>query len=323
MKIESAQVSMMNKHEEKRQVIEKRTEVTSPDEIASLEGSDMTQLESVQVDDELSMQAGAKMYILKLLIQKLTGKDVQWYDDVIETDVSHHGTSNAVSNAENLDREQPPAVQIIVDRYTNESQSNALRVDGQIRLESGEQIDFVFKAEFAQSYSSYQRTIESVDMKDPLVISFNNKSVELDKEDMRFDIDADGQQDSFAHLKKGYGFLALDLNKNSKVDDGKELFGALSGNGFADLAQYDKDKNGFIDENDDVFDSLRVWVKNIDEDKLLSLDEAGIGAISVTNVETPLNIRESGELKGAVRRSGFYLDDKGTPNLIQQVDYVV
>jgi hypothetical protein len=113
---------------------------------------------------------------------------------------------------------------------------------------------------------------------------------------MQFDIDADGEQDNIAQLNAGFGYLALDQNGDNKINDGSELFGALSGNGFADLAQYDQDKNGYIDENDDIFDQLQIWVKNENEDKLVSLKEAGIGAIATENVDSPMNIRsENGD----------------------------
>ena len=110
----------------------------------------------------------------------------------------------------------------------------------------------------------------------------------------------------------------------AKIDDGQELFGALSGNGFAELSQYDEDGNGFIDENDVIFDSLKVWIKNNQEDKLISLDEANIGAIATQSVNSPLNIRNgNGELKGAIRESSFYLNNDGNVGLIQQIDFVV
>ncbi|KZN31646.1 hypothetical protein [Pseudoalteromonas luteoviolacea] len=320
MKIESAQVNIVNKHEGHTHVYEKRTEIHEANETVAPE---LVQESIAPSEDELSMQTSAKMYILKLLIQKLTGKDVEWYDDVVGKEVSHLEMSRLMERVEGGETEQSTPTQIIVERLTNESQSNALKLDGQITLEGGQRIDFAFKAMFEQSHTSYQKTIENVNMKDPLIISFTNKSVELDRENMQFDIDADGQVDSFAYLKEGYGYLALDLNGNDKIDDGRELFGALSGNGFADLSKYDQDKNGFIDENDEVFSSLKVWVKNKGEDKLLTLNEANIGAVALQNVDTPLNIREQGELKGAVRKSGFYLDEQGNPNLIQQVDYVV
>ncbi|WP_125779719.1 hypothetical protein [Pseudoalteromonas rubra] len=327
MKIENAQVNMSNKHEGQTHVYEKRTEITpasttqSDNPALSDNGGQALQGEVAEVDssaNELDMQTSARLYILKLLVEKLSGSEVQWYDAVVGKDISQEEMSEIVSAAE-----ETPPTEVLVERLMHESQSNVFKADGQIRLENGQQISFAFKSVFEQSHTSYERIIENVNMKDPLIISFTNRAVELDTERMDFDIDADGQSDNFAQLKKGYGYLALDLNQNNRIDDGKELFGALSGNGFADLAQYDDDGNGFIDENDAIFDSLKVWVKNKAQDQLVSLSDANIGAIALQNADTPMNIRTDGQLQGAIRKSGFYLDENGKPGLVQQVDYVV
>ena len=179
---------------------------------------------------------------------------------------------------------------------------------------------------FSQEYERLStEVVRAEELKDPLVISFSTKPVALSDEKMSFDIDADGQADQIAQLQQGYGFLALDKNGDNQINDGSELFGALSGNGFADLAQYDNDQNGYIDENDDIFDQLSVWVKNEGEDKLMSLKDAGIGAIATENVDSPMNIRDSkgDERLGVIQKSGYYLNEDGKAGLIQQMDYVV
>lgn len=51
-------------------------------------------------------------------------------------------------------------------------------------------------------------------------------------------------------VRPGGVFLALDKNGDSVINDGKELFGAATGQGFKELAIYDSDKNYWIDEND-------------------------------------------------------------------------
>ena len=64
----------------------------------------------------------------------------------------------------------------------------------------------------------------------------------------------------------GY-FLALDKNKNGKIDTAEELFGAAvkNKNGFDTLAQYDDNKDGWIDKADKIFSRLVLWK----EDKLI------------------------------------------------------
>lgn len=213
-----------------------------------------------------------------------------------------------------------------VTQYQYEKQSNFVEFSGSIERENGDSINFSMAVGFSQEYEKLStEVINREELKDPLVISFSTKPVALSNEKMSFDIDADGQEDEIAQLKQGFGFLALDKNGDNKINDGSELFGALSGNGFADLAQYDDDQNGYIDENDAVFEQLSVWVKNEGEDKMVSLKDAGIGAIATQHVDSPMNIRdaESGDKLGVIQKSGYYLNEDGKAGLIQQMDFVV
>ena len=309
MKIESANVKLENTYVGEFVSERRETPITPPSEpsVQKVEHS----LEDISLEDD------AKIHILKLLIQELTGKEIDWFD---KNEMEQRDPSQPVE----ADTSQPDGpIEVIVERLNHEHQSNDLKLAGELKLESGREIRFEFKLAFEQTHTEYQRTIETINMKDPLVISFTNKPVSLSARDHGFDIDADGEQDKIAHLDKGFGYLALDRNNNGKIDNGNELFGALSGNGFNDLSQYDEDTNGFIDENDSIFQSLHVWVKNENEDQLISLSDANIGAIGLQHAQTPLNIRNDGELKGAVRQSGFYLNNNGQVGLLQQIDLVV
>lgn len=122
-------------------------------------------------------------------------------------------------------------------------------------------------------------------------------------------------------LESGSGFLVLDLNGNGAVDDGAEMFGPVSGDGFAELASYDLDGSNWIDEGDPVFSELRVWVRNPGEDSLLSLADTGVGAIHLGRTATPFSLTDSGnQLLGAVRTTGLYLREDGTAGAVQQLD---
>ena len=119
-------------------------------------------------------------------------------------------------------------------------------------------------------------------------------------------------------------FLALDKNENEKIDDGSELFGTKSGDGFKDLGKYDDDENGWIDENDAIFDKLRVWQKSDGKDKLIALGEVGIGAIFLGNTATPFSLKsDSNELLGEMRKSGFVLFENGRAGVISQIDLAI
>jgi hypothetical protein len=157
---------------------------------------------------------------------------------------------------------------------------------------------------------------------DPLVLSFDGELPNLDSQSFSFDIDADGYGDQVSMLRGKNGFLALDKNANGKIDNGVEFFGMLNGDGFADLRRYDSDDNGWIDENDPILDSLRIWIKNRDEDRLVALGEVGVGAIYLGNTDGKFDIKnDANETLGRIRTSGLYLNEDGTSGIISQIDF--
>lgn len=156
---------------------------------------------------------------------------------------------------------------------------------------------------------------------DPLVLNFDGKIPNLDSKKFSFDIDCDGEVDQISKLSEGCGFLALDSNNNGSVDDGTELFGAQSGNGFYDLRRYDEDNNGWIDENDPILESLRIWKKTDTENELVALGELGIGAIYLGYTEEEFNIKTSSdEILGRIKSNGLFLNEDGSSGIVSQID---
>ena len=158
--------------------------------------------------------------------------------------------------------------------------------------------------------------------KDPLVINFDGSGAQLTDMQFAFDLDVDGQRENIAFVSSGSGFLALDKNGDGKVNDGAELFGARSGNGFADLAQYDQDGNQWIDENDAVYNQLRIWQKDASgQDSLRTLAQAGVGALHLGQVASPFSINTAtNQSLGLVRSSGVFLYESGQAGALQQLD---
>ena len=146
---------------------------------------------------------------------------------------------------------------------------------------------------------------------DPLIINISGNVDAVSDQTFYFDLDADGEKEEIASLNPGHGFLALDKNGDGEIGDGSELFGALSGNGFEELAAYDLDGNGWIDEADEVFDKLRVW--SLDENgnpQMFSLRESDIGAICLASAPTQFSITdELNATRGVVRQTGFFLHE--------------
>ena len=162
-------------------------------------------------------------------------------------------------------------------------------------------------------------------LQDPLVVNFDGPAASLTQTQYQFDIDSDGQEDQIHFAGPGTGFLALDRNGNDTVDDGTELFGAQTGNGFGELAAFDDDGNQFIDSGDSIFDRLRIWSKDdTGGDRLMALGQRGIGAIYLGHMATPFSIKDSfNQLQGMVRSSSFFLREDGSAGSVQQVDLVV
>jgi len=109
------------------------------------------------------------------------------------------------------------------------------------------------------------------------------------------------------------------------VDDGTELFGPTMGNGFAELAMYDDDQNGWIDENDAIYNDLSIWMREDDgEPKLVALGMAGVGAIYLGHVETPFSLKDpANNTLGEIRQSGIFLFENGNVGTIQHIDLAI
>lgn len=204
----------------------------------------------------------------------------------------------------------------------SESEKTSICGNGRVCTQDGRQIDFNFAVDLARSYHSelVHEEAGSVVLRDPLVLSFAGKSSELTAERLRFDLDADGQAEEIPGLAASSGFLVFDRNGNGQADDGRELFGASSGQGFSELAQFDADHNGWIDEADPVFAQLGVWSGKA----LTSLKERGVGALYTGAVDAPFSLKtNTNQLLGQIRAAGIYLSEAGEVGQLQQLDLAV
>ena len=157
-----------------------------------------------------------------------------------------------------------------------------------------------------------------------MVVWLNHNPDIIADQKFSFDLDSDGNAESMSMLAQGKGFLAYDRNEDGIINDGSELFGTKSGDGFKDLSYFDDDKNGFIDEADAIYDKLRVWTKDSNgNDILMNLKEADIGAIYLGHLASSMGIRneDTGELAAEIRESGVFLHENGTTGIIQQIDF--
>jgi len=160
---------------------------------------------------------------------------------------------------------------------------------------------------------------------DPLVINLDGTIPDLTSDTFSFDLDNDGTSDQISRLGSGSGFLALDKNKDGEVNRGSELFGTITGDGFGELREYDEDKNSWIDENDSIFNSLQIWLKNEDknEKELVAIGEVGIGAIYLDSESSKFTYKTiANNVLGEMKSSGVFLYEDGKVGNISQVDFV-
>ncbi|HEY5562990.1 MAG TPA: hypothetical protein VIK72_14770 [Clostridiaceae bacterium] len=197
-----------------------------------------------------------------------------------------------------------------------ETESMNFKAAGMITTDDGKQINFSVELAMSRSFATENNiSFKAGDaLLDPLVINYAGKAALLTDTKFSFDIDSDGKEDQISSLKEGSGFLSLDLNNNGKIDNGSELFGPKTGNGFQNLENYDTDKNGWIDENDSIFNKLRIWTKDSDgTDRLFALGEKGIGAIYLGNTATEFTMKNSSnDTLGKVSQSGIFVREDGT-----------
>ncbi len=211
--------------------------------------------------------------------------------------------------------------------YYQEAESLEFQAKGAITLADGRQLDINLEMIMQRDFvSSESLTIEAgAKLKDPLVVNFASSSAQLTEQKYDFDLDADGKKDNISFAGPGSGLLMLDSNLNGRADNGNELFGARTGNGFSELAQYDDDKNGFIDEGDAVYSQLKLWVKSPEgQDQYFSLAEKDVGAIYLGAIDTQFSFKDSQNTQqGQLRSTSLYLNEQGGSGTVQQVDLVV
>lgn len=211
------------------------------------------------------------------------------------------------------------------DTLKIETEETAFSTVGTVRTADGREINFNVNVGMSREFQQHfvdDLNLTSFKMCDPLVINLNADALELSDQTFYFDIDADGEMDEISQLGSGSGYLALDKNGDGQINDGSELFGTASGNGFADLAEYDEDGNGWIDENDAVWDKLKIWCRDENgNDVLYKLADKGVGAICLQNVSTNHTLKgQEGQTKGAIRNTGIFLYENGNVGTVQHVD---
>jgi hypothetical protein len=251
--------------------------------------------------------------VLQSLIRALFG-DAASADEGVATPAADQTNSTMARPLRRIDR-----LELL---HTREEESCSFSASGNVCLADGSTRQFDVGYEMQRSEESTR--LNYTRLQDPLVVDLAAPAGALGTCSVDFDLDADGQCESMRMPTENSALLFLDRNGNGTADDGSELFGPRSGNGFAELASLDGDGNRWIDEADAAYADLKLWRLDGDGNSHVeTLAEAGIGALSTGYADTPFTMKENGNLVGQVRSSGVWLGEHGGAGSVRQIDLAV
>lgn len=263
------------------------------------------------------------IYLLRLLF----GRETDIGDEYENTGYDRYARSNTLSDMTSVKGNTISfGVTSYEAHYFAETEDVDYKTTGKVVTKDGREIDFNLSFQMSREFEEYYEKEHSLKIRslcDPLVINLDSDIAGVSDQKFLFDIDSDGVRDSISTLKKGSGFLALDKNGDGTVNDGSELFGTVSGDGFGDLAAYDSDGNGWIDEADEVWDKLLIYSMNEDgSTSMYGLSEKGVGAIFLGNVSTDYSLKNNSDnsLNAMIRKTGVFLYENGNAGTIQHLD---
>ncbi len=290
----------------------------------------MKQVSAVRVNRlwEQTFKSEVKNRTLDYLIRLLYGDRIpaELKDRLTDTNVT--GGQQAAPAISGIDAGSVIGLSTVTTyHYIEEQESTAFKTTGTVNTADGRSISFDVEAEMSRSLIECTgiNINETFRLTDPLVINLDGNVANVESQKFYFDLNSDGEQEEMSMLAKGSGFLAIDLNDDGIINDGSELFGTKSGNGFEDLKKYDLDGNGWIDEADRVYGLLKVWTQGDDGNmKLIDLKEAGVGAMFLGNSDTEFSLKNAAGITDAViRKTGLFLFEDGRSGTLQQVDMAV
>lgn len=293
-------------------------------------GSPASFLRSEEDSDTDNLNIDAKTLQLKNIVESFTGREIQ-LNHLKQDPVDSPSDRPGAESAEQDEQTNATTTADLIYQYREsyqEQESSLFLASGNITLQSGETLQVDLEQYTQRNFyieNSLEMKLGEVELTDPLVVNLQGASVSLSEQKYQFDLNRDGETQSIHFAAGQSGFLALDYNGNGSIDDGSELFGALTGNGFAELARYDEDLNGFIDHGDTIFSKLQFLQKDQNgADQLQHIKDLGIGALYLGSESSPFEIKDhDNQLQAKVRNSGFFLYENGSAGSLQQIDLAV
>ncbi len=294
------------------------------EEMESDEGEEIraTKINSLESD---------KLGFLKNLLEAITGRKIGLHDmdDIFEKrhrwhDDDDHDDDDYVNGT---GRKQQWEVSYTMKETLYESEQMNFNSSGMVRTADGREINFSLDLMMSRQYMEENKiSLEASGTGEAgILVDFAGPASALTDTKFGFGFKPEASGDSLSYLALGSGLLTLDLNNDGQIDSMNELVGTATGNGFAELEAYDLDGNGWIDENDTVYNRLQILSQESAGNNVLSgLKDSNIGAINLGSVDSPYSLKNDRNVPaGQIEKSGIYLAEDGTPGQVEQLSMVV
>lgn len=283
------------------------------------------------VDGSMSPEDELKMRVIEDLLTQLFGHEVKLsrFKGVRQGDTPNTDAQSAKSGQPEGETPQRAGwgIEVSVQEKETREERSDFQAVGEIRTADGKVLNLSMRLTMASSTtkeSSFLFQAGDAVRKDPLVLNFGGAAADLTDATFEFDLEGDGAMEHIAFATGNSAFLArLTQGEDGKPvlpTDGTALFGAVSGDGFGDLAALDQDGNGWVDEADPAWKELALWSRGEGGNETVqSLASRGVGALYVGSVRTPFELGA-----GAVAETGIWLSEsQAGAGTIQHIDLSV
>jgi hypothetical protein len=280
--------------------------------------------------DKIDERADPRFLMTSLLIEYFTGRKIKLMNPEDLSQKSDIAENIGSKNQDAVNTQQMEGWGISYDFQEMRAESEQTIVTIQGIVKTSDEKEVVFNLDLQMSRNYVEQTAVNIRLGDekkidPIVINFGGTAVQLTDWKFDFDLSADEIKEEIPFVTGGSGILVFDKNGDRQVNDGSELFGPITGNGFTELAVLDEDKNNWIDENDATYKQLYVWQKDeASNEAMIPLSQMNVGALFVGAISSPFDLRDqNNNIKGQIIRTGVYLSNSGAAGSLQQIDVAV
>ncbi|MGM0500419.1 MAG: hypothetical protein ACQERL_09450 [Bacillota bacterium] len=282
--------------------------------------------ESAEEKFELSEEDRQKILLLEAFLSKLKGEKVK-----IKLPIFLKLSGKKGENKSNETNSSNTALSWQLNYSLSESYVEKEKINFSakafVKTADGKEINVDLKLNMSREFAvsrNIDLSISKGEPVDPVVINYAGQAADFKETTYEFDLDADGVKEEIPHLKSGSGFLVL-ADDGSEIKDGSQLFGPQTGDGFAEMKEYDEDNNGWLDSGDSIFDNLKIWTKDESgNDRLFALADKNIGALYLGNINAKYSYKnELNESRAVNKKMSLYLTENGTAGSVQELDFIV